>query len=202
MSNSVQGDGFWQQYLSVPKLHFKEMFPSVETQGKASSDSFHTVNKTLNGKRWSETPSWWRSKSLKSKPLGKATIQQRDTNYGREHAKMTSAITCEWHENAVESEGLRRVQKHYSAILKSKVGLHINRFYWLVCPDPRKMWGKKNAVRKKRENLMMSPSTEKQKGGALYYICQTHRQAGRQLWRQMNDATPSALREMRSDVDS
>lgn len=48
----------------------------------------------------------------------------------------------------------------------------------------------------------MSPLTRKQEGGALYYQMQRHRLAGRQLWRQMNDATPSAHTEIRSAVDS
>lgn len=48
------------------------------------------------------------------------------------------------------------------------VGLHANRFQSLVWPEQRKMWGERNGE-KTLSYLMMSPSTGKQEGGALYY---------------------------------
>lgn len=47
--------------------------------------------------------------------------------------------------------------------------------------------------------LTMSPLRSK-RAVLFTNICQTNRQAGRQLWRQMNDATPSAPWEMRSGI--
>lgn len=67
----------------------------LQIKAMASTDGFHTGNTTLNGIRWSETSIWSRNQNLKSKPLGKAAIQQHDTNDGRKHSKVTSAIICE-----------------------------------------------------------------------------------------------------------
>lgn len=48
----------------------------------------------------------WKSKSIKSQPLGKAVIQRHDTNHRTEYSKVTSTVTCEWNGNAVDSKAI------------------------------------------------------------------------------------------------
>lgn len=47
--------------------------------------------------------------------------------------------------------------------------LHVYRFHPLAWPELRKMWGEKNGGGGGLSYLMISPSTGKQEGGALYY---------------------------------